>query len=84
MDIFVCAKLGKVEVWHDDVQVARTRDPKVIAKALDAGESSPLFLQSSMDFADEYGFAKRNGALKIFNQAWCYTNNPLPRKGERE
>jgi hypothetical protein len=69
MDIFVCAKFGKIEVWHDDVQVARTRDPKVIANALEVGESPRLFLQSSMDFADEYGFAKRSGAMKIFNQA---------------
>ena len=78
MDIFVCAIKGKIEVWHDDVQVARTIDPKVIAKALDAGGSSRnfLFLQSSMDFADEYGFAKRDGAMKIFNQA-------LAGKGER-
>lgn len=64
----VSAKDGKIEMrLKNDTVLPLTNDPKMIALAVGCHGVEGYFT-SSMDFADEYGFARPNAARSLFEQ----------------
>ena len=64
----VSAKDGKIEMrLEDDTVLPLTDDPKMIALAVGCHGVEGYFT-SSMDFANEYGFARPNSARHLFEQ----------------
>ena len=64
----VSAKEGKIEMrLEDNTVLPLTDDPKMLALAVGCHGVEGYFT-SSMDFADEYGFARPNAARSLFEQ----------------
>ena len=64
----VSAKDGKIEMrLEDNTVLPLTDDPKMIALAVGCHGVEGYFT-SSMDFADQYGFARPNAARQLFEQ----------------
>lgn len=66
---FVSAKDGKLEmILRDGTELPLTDDVELIALAV-GSHGLEGYLTSSMDFADEYGFARPRGARDLFERA---------------
>jgi hypothetical protein len=66
---FVSAKDGKLEmVLRDGTELPLTDDVNLIALAV-GSHGLEGYLTSSMDFADQYGFARPRGARDLLERA---------------
>ena len=67
---FIAANEGKIELFDDvDSMIIATGDVNELAEALKTLDLRDAAASSSMDFADEYGFATHSGAYDLLTAA---------------
>ena len=67
---FISAKDGGIEMSNSNGVVAYAKTPEGIASSIETNIlADAVYGSSSMDFADEEGFATHDGAKKLWDQA---------------
>ena len=66
---FISANEGKIEFYMDNALVFASGDLDELARVMPEMDLRDAMASSSMDFADEYGFATHSGAYDLLTQA---------------
>ena len=66
---FISANEGKLEFYMDDTLVFASGNIDELARVMPEMDLTGAYGSSSLDFADEYGFATHSGAYDLLTQA---------------